>query len=137
MKTLVPYLSFQGNCEQALNFYKECFGGEITLSRYSESPMKVPEDFKSKILHGRFKSEAIEFFASDRTSEDKITKGNSLTLSIEFTNEAEQEKVFKLLSAGGNITMPLQDMYWNAKFGMLTDKFGFDWMLDCEKPKKG
>jgi len=136
MKTLAPYLSFSGNCEQALNFYRECFGGEFTLSRYNENPMPVPDDFKSKIIHARFKSEAIEFFASDRTPDDKITNGNSITLSLEFTDEAEQEKVFKLLSAGGNITMPLEDMFWNAKFGMLTDRFGFLWMLDCEKQKQ-
>jgi PhnB protein len=128
-------LSFSGNCEQALNFYKECFGGEFTLTRYGENPMPAPDDFKSKILHAQFKSEAIEFYASDHTPDHKITNGDSVTLSLEFTNPVEQEKIFKLLSAGGVITMPLQDMFWDAKFGMLTDRFGFIWMLDCEKPK--
>ena len=136
MKTLAPYFSFNGNCEQALNFYKECFGGGFTLSRYGENPMPAPDDFKSKILHARFKSEAIEFYASDVTPDRPIKHGSSITLSLEFTDEAEQEKIFKLLSVGGVVTMPLADMFWDAKFGMLTDRFGFIWMLDCEKPKK-
>jgi PhnB protein len=136
MKKLAPYLSFGGNCEQALNFYKECFGGEFTLTRYGENPMPAPDDFKQKILHASFKSESIVFYASDHTPEHQIKNGDNITLSLEFADTVEQEKIFKLLSSGGVVTMPLQDQFWDAKFGMLTDRFGFIWLLNCEKSIK-
>jgi PhnB protein len=131
---LYPYLNFNGKCEEALNFYKEAFDGEITqLGRYGDSPMESPEEIKDKIIHGRLQFGDVLIMASDAMNQDGINSGDAISLSIECDNNEQLEKVFSKMSEGGKITMPLQEQFWGAKFGMLTDKFGFHWMFNCEK----
>ena len=134
MPALNPYLNFNGNCEEALNFYKEAFDGEIIqLGRYGESPMKSPEEIKDKIIHGRLQFGDVLIMASDAMNKNGVNNGDNISLSIECDTNDQLEKVFTKMSDGGKITMPLQDQFWGAKFGMLTDKFGFHWMFNCEK----
>ena len=131
---LFPYLNFNGNCEEALNFYKEAFDGEIIqLGRYGESPMKSPEEIKDKIIHGRLQFGDVLIMASDAMNKNGVNNGDNISLSIECDTNDQLEKVFTKMSDGGKITMPLQEQFWGAKFGMLTDKFGFHWMFNCEK----
>jgi len=131
---LFPYLNFNGNCEEALNFYKEAFDGEIIqLGRYGESPMKSPEEIKDKIIHGRLQFGDVLIMASDAMNKNGVNNGDNISLSIECDTNDQLEKVFTKMSDGGKITMPLHDQFWGAKFGMLTDKFGFHWMFNCEK----
>ncbi len=131
---LIAYLSFTGNCEEALNFYKNAFDGEIIqLGRYGESPMESPEEIKDKIIHGRLQFGDILIMASDVMNEKPVQQGDSISLSVECDTNEQLEKVFSKMAEGGKITMPLQDQFWGAKFGMLTDKFGFKWMFNCEK----
>ena len=131
---LYPYLSFNGNCEEALNFYKDCLNGEIIqLGRYGESPMNSPEELKDKIIHGRLKFGEALVMASDVMGERAINNGDSISLSVECENIEQLDEVFSKMSEGGKITMPLQDQFWGARFGMLTDKFGIHWMFNCEK----
>jgi PhnB protein len=131
---LFPYLNFNGNCEEALNFYKEAFDGEIIqLGRYGESPMKSPEEIKDKIIHGRLQFGDVLIMASDAMNKNGVNNGDNISLSIECDTNDQLEKVFTKMSEGGKITMPLQEQFWGAKFGMLTDKFGFHWMFNCEK----
>ncbi|MEP6948253.1 MAG: glyoxalase/bleomycin resistance/extradiol dioxygenase family protein [Ginsengibacter sp.] len=133
---LFPYLSFPGNCEEALNFYKEAFDGEIIqLGRYGESPMESPEELKDKIIHGRLQFGDALLMASDVMNERPIDPGDKISLSVECDNDRQIEEVFSKMAAGGKITMPLQDQFWGATFGMLTDKFGIHWMFNCEKKK--
>ena len=123
---LFPYLNFNGNCEEALNFYKEAFDGEIIqLGRYGESPMKSPEEIKDKIIHGRLQFGDVLIMASDAMNKNGVNNGDNISLSIECDTNDQLEKVFTKMSEGGKITMPLQEQFWGAKFGMLTDKFGF------------
>ena len=137
MNSLVPFIHFAGNCEEALNFYKSCFGGEISgIQRFSDSPMPVPETHKYKILYSFFKSDGLSFMASDGPPDYKPAQSDSVSLCIDFNDPKEEEKVFKALSAGGKVTMPLAVQFWGAKFGMLTDKYGFNWMLNYTLPKK-
>jgi PhnB protein len=132
---LEPYLSFNGNCEEALNFYKGVFGGEITsLNRFEGSPMESEVADKSKIMHSNFVAPGVKFMASDGM-QDAATEGSRITLSLGTRDVAEAERVFNGLSAGGKIDMPLQDTFWGATFGMLTDKYGIDWMVNCELPQ--
>lgn len=131
---LCPYLGFQGNCEEALNFYKEAFDGEIfQLGRYGESTMETAEEFKDKIMHARLKFGDTLIMFSDMMGEKDADAGNMISLSIECNGIDQLEKVFSKMSAGGKVTMPLQDQFWGARFGMLTDKFGIHWMFNCEK----
>jgi len=133
MKTLNPYLNFAGNCEEALNFYQQCFNGKIeTMKSFSEAGMDVPENWKDKICHAEFRVEDIYFMASDGMDPTPIKPNNAVTLSINFTDLNEQETIFNALAEGGNIIMPLKDTFWNARFGMLADKFGVNWMFNCD-----
>jgi PhnB protein len=137
MKQLGIYLTFQGNCKEALNFYKSCLGGEIvSMQTFGESPMKSDEKDKDLVIHSEFKAEEIKFMASDTMPGHDVNSGNQVTLSINLTDEKEQKEIFDKLSAGGKINMPLEDTFWGAKFGMLTDKYGINWMLNCEKAKQ-
>lgn len=136
MEQIVPYLNFGGNCEEALNFYKDALGGEIeTIMRYEGAPMDVPDDHKNKVMHSHFRAGDLTFMASDAMHGKPPTVGNNISLSLNFSNEEDQKKVFENLSAGGNVTMPLQDTFWGATFGMCTDKFGINWMFNHDKPQ--
>jgi PhnB protein len=130
---LFPYLNFKGNCEEALNFYKDALDGEILqMGRYSDSPVNTNEEFKNKIVHGRLKFGDALIMASD-SMRDANDFNDSISLSVECETGDQLESVFTKMSEGGKVTMPLQDQFWGAKFGMLTDKFGVHWMFNCEK----
>ena len=136
MKTLNFYLTFAGNCEEAINFYHKIFGGEIvTKQTFGESPVPSEENWKNKIMHVHYKSDGIELMASDAMPGQPVNAGSNISLSLNFSDETEQNKIFSALSEGGNVIMPLEDQFWGARFGMVTDKFGFHWMLNCPKPQ--
>lgn len=133
MKNIVPYLFFPGNCEQAMNYYKECLDGEITgLQRFGDTEMPVDENYKQKIMHAELKAENIHIMFSDGAPHKKITEGDNVQLSLNLNSIEEQDLLFKKLSEGGEVTMPLEDTFWGARYGMLKDKFGIRWMLNCE-----
>lgn len=131
---LNPYIMYSGNAEEALNFYKECFNGEITeLGRYGESPMESPRHYKDKILHARFMFSGNLIMVSDGLPGKDIGSDSNIQLSVDVPESDELDRLFNKLSEGGKITMPLQDTFWGARFGMLTDKFGIKWMLNYDK----
>ena len=131
---LTPYLHFEGNAEEVLNFYKNALDGEIVmLSRYGDSPMPVDEDWKNKIIHGRLKFGKSMIMVSDGPKGFKTTVNGNIQLSIEVEDENKMEEVFNKLAEGGKITMPLAKQFWGARFGMLVDKFGTGWMLNHEE----
>jgi len=133
MKALHPYITFSGECRQALKFYKECFDGDIiAMKTFRDCPDETAEEFKNNIMHAEFKSEGIYFMASDALPDNKISTGNNISLSIQFTDKEEQMKIFNLLSANGSVTTPLKNTFWGARFGALTDQFGINWMLNCQ-----
>lgn len=133
MKNLNVYLHFNGNCREALQFYKEALGGEIaTMSTFGDSPVESPEGTKDYVMHAEFKSDGIYFMASDTTPDNPVSPGSNVTLSINLSDKSEQTRIFGQLSAGGHVIMELQDTFWGAHFGMLSDKFGVNWMLNCE-----
>ncbi len=131
---LVPYLGFNGNCEEAINFYKEVFDGEILqLGRYGESPMETSDELKDKIMHARLQFGDTLIMFSDMMGEKEAEACSMISLSIDCESIDQLEKVFCKMSAGGKVTMPLQDQFWGARFGMVTDKYGIHWMFNCEK----
>jgi PhnB protein len=124
---------FNGNCEEALNFYAKALGGEIKeLNRFEGSPAEGMSADKQKVLHAHFVAKGIFFMASDG---DKGQEGGMVHLSISFEQDGEIDTVFNALSEGATITMPLQDTFWGARFGMLRDRFGVNWMFNYDKPK--
>ena len=134
--TLIPYVNFEGQAEEALNFYKEIFDGEILMtSRYSEAPMPVDEDWKNKLIHARLKFGNSMIYLSDGPKGYKSSKEGNIQLSVDVPDENKIEEIFTKMAEGGQVTMPLANQFWGAKFGMLKDKFGIGWMFNCELKK--
>ncbi len=136
MKQIIPYLNLAGRCKEALTFYQNSLGGGTVFTQtFGESPVEVAESEKHRIMHAEFRAGDIHFMASDGMPGVDVIQGNCVVLSINFTDEQEQEQeqVFASLSEGGNVIMPLENTFWGAKFGQLTDKFGIQWMLNCNK----
>lgn len=131
MKSLSPYLIFQGNCEEVMKFYQKCLGGTLNIRRFSDTEMPVEDDYRNKIMHGELKTDHFSLMFSDGAPHKKVDYGNNIQLNIEFEDEAKATSVFNKLAEGGTITMPFNETFWNAKFGMLIDKFGICWMVNC------
>ncbi len=130
-----PYLFItDGKCEEALNFYKGIFGGEISgVMRWKEAPaeMSTPAELGERIMHSTFSSSAVKFMASDAQPTTKYGESAiSLSLSTKDVNEAKS--LFDALSKGGKVEMPLEKAFWGAMFGMLSDKYGIDWTVNCQ-----
>lgn len=136
MKQFNVYLTFPGNCEEALKFYETALGGEITaINRFGDSPVEAAEADKNRVIHAEFKADGIYFMASDSMPGQPINSGDMVTLSINLTDGTEQERIFNALAEGGKVTMALQETFWKAVFGMVTDKYGIHWMLNRELPE--
>jgi PhnB protein len=127
-----PYLNFNGNCREAVEYYKTCFNGEIVnMQTFGESTGGDPAN-ANKIMHAVLKAGSIYLMASDCPPGVSVHFGNNITLNIDFDDTSVQENIFNKLAEDGKVTMPLQDTFWGARFGMLTDKFGINWMTNCE-----
>lgn len=129
-----PYISFNGNCEEAINFYKDVLGGEVLYTqRYGDSPMKGqgPDD---AIMHCTLKVGDTHIMAADSCEGQPATTGSNISLAIGSNDPSGAEKMFEKMSDGATVTMPMQQTFWAERFGMLTDKFGINWMFNCDKP---
>lgn len=136
MEAIVPYLTFNGNAVEALAFYRKSLTGNVTFQQtYAEAKMETHDDYKDKIMHAIFKAGDLIFMVSDVQPGQPVSDGTNLSLSLNFNEQSEFEKTFAALSEGGKVTMELQDTFWGAKFGMLTDKFGFNWMFNHDYKK--
>jgi len=129
-----PYLFFNGNCEQAVEFYRKALGAKIEMMmRFKESPEPappgmVPPGFENKIMHSSFTIGETTLMASDGCSAEKANfQGFSLSISV--PNEAEADRVFAALAEGGKVGMPLAKTFWSPRFGMLEDRYGVGWMV--------
>ncbi len=130
---LTPYINFAGNAQEALDFYKDALGGKIVyMQRYGDSPMPCDEDYKNKVMHARLQFEENLIMISDGFKGYEVPKEGNIQLSIEVESIEKLNEVFNKMAEGGKITMPLQDTFWNARFGMLQDKFGVGWMFNHE-----
>ncbi len=131
---LEPYLSFDGTCEEALQFYASIFGGGIGgLMRYEGTPMaaEMPPEARTGVMHATFRSPDVNFMASDSNRASECQTGR-VSLSLSSHDPAEGQRIFDALSAGGAVSMPYGKVFWGAMFGSLTDKFGIDWLINCE-----
>lgn len=137
MATINVYLTFNGDCEEAFNFYRSVFGGEFPmLSRFSEMPADAgspidPED-ADKVMHVSLPiSKETVLMGSDTGGEwaPKFKKGNNFSISITAVSKEEADRFFEQLSEGGQVTMPMDSTFWGDYFGMFTDKFGINWMV--------
>lgn len=131
-----PYLNFNGNCKEAFETYERIFKGKIeALLPHAGTPAEqhTPPEWQDKILHARLNVNGQVLMASDIPPKSyKPIEGFAVSLGI--TDIREAERIFRELSEGGRITMPLQPTFWAVGFGMLTDRFGIPWMINCDKP---
>jgi PhnB protein len=132
---LNPYLMFDGQCEAAFKFYARALGGTIqAMLRHGESPMaeQTPPELRDKIMHARMTVGEQTLMGSDAPSSmHQPMAGFSVTLGIDDPGEAE--RVFQALAEGGTVRMGIQETFWARRFGMLVDRFGTPWMINCEK----
>jgi len=143
MAAINPYLTYDGTCEQAFNFYKGVFGNEFTnITRFSDMPMPdqppMSEADGKKIMHVALPiGEGTILMGSDTTGAfgPETIAGNNFSISVNTNSEDEANKIFKGLSSGGNVGMPMDKVPWGSYFGMLTDKFGINWMVSYDYPK--
>ncbi len=137
------YLNFNGNCEEAFNFYLSVFGGAFTyFGRFGEMPetesYTVPESDKNKVMHVGLPIGSSILMGSDVGAEwtSSFVLGNNFSISITADSKKETDHLFAGLSAGGKITMPLADTFWGDYFGMFTDKFGINWMISFNEAQQ-
>lgn len=136
MKAFHIYLNFDGNAREAMTFYQKCLGAKLSLQTFRDAKMGVPTGAEDRIVHARLEKGDAIIMASDTQPGMAFTPGNNFSISVQCESSAEIDSFFKALSAGGKVTMPIQDTFWNARFGMLTDRFGVNWMFNYELPKK-
>ena len=130
---LIPYLHFQGNCEEALNAYKDIFGGEgNVVSRFGSTSYPVPDSHKDKVMHASLVFDGNTIMMSDSMPDSKIDHGNGFALSISLSNEEQTRHIFDRLAENGKVLMPLEKQFWGALFGQAIDRFGIRWMLNCQ-----
>jgi PhnB protein len=140
MALVNPYLTFNGNCEEAFTFYKSVFGGEFPyIGRFKDMPptdgMNVPESEGEKIMHVSLQiSKETSLMGSDSSEAfgQATIVGNNFSISINADSEEEADKLFNALGEGGQIKMPLGKTFWGSYFGMVTDKFGIAWMMSYD-----
>ncbi|PYR96585.1 MAG: VOC family protein [Acidobacteria bacterium] len=137
MKAIVTYLNFDGNCREAMKFYQRCLGGELSIMPFSEAPGDFPKEAKDRVMHARVTKEGTALLmASDTMPGSNFVQGTNFSISIDCQSAEETDRLFNAFSEKGKITMPLQDAFWGARFGMLRDQFGINWMFNFEKPKQ-
>jgi len=133
---LSPYLVFNGQCEEAFKFYETCMGGKIEgLFTYASSPAAgmVPPECGSKVMHARLSLEGQVLMACD-SPPDHYKEPTGFSVSLEMKDPADAERIFNALAENGKVQMPLQKTFWSASFGMVVDRFGIPWMINCEQP---
>ena len=135
MTQINAYLTFNGNCREAMTFYKDCLGGELVLQTIGESPMaeKMPAKMKGFILHSSLTRGPLVVMATDCVPEQGLTKGNSVSLCLNCSSEEEIKTFYAKLAEGGKATHPLENTFWGALFGDLTDKYGNQWLLNYQQ----
>ena len=143
MATTNTYLTFNGNCEEAFNFYKSVFGGEFTyMGRFGEMPQdesnQMPDSEKNRIMHVSLPIGKSVLMGSDTGGEwaTSFKQGNNFSISISAESKDEADRLFNALAEGGQVTMPMDNTFWGDYFGMLTDKFGINWMMSFNENDK-
>jgi PhnB protein len=133
MKTVTTYLTFNGNCRQAMAFYQQCTGTELQLTAWPDAQGKPSTDPKAGIMHSRLTSgSAPILMASDTQPGDALQTGNNFSVAIDCKSPQEGERLFTALSQDGKVRVPFGRMPWGANLGMLTDQFGIQWMISAD-----
>jgi PhnB protein len=129
-----PYLSFRGDCEAAFKFYEQCLGGRLgAIFRYGGTPLAghVPADWADKVMHGSVTLGDQELMGGD-VAPDRYEEPRGFSLSLQLKVTADAERVFHELAREGRVVAPLEKTFWSPLFGMVVDRFGIPWLINCE-----
>ena len=135
------YLHFNGNCRQAFEFYRSVFGGDFaSFSTFGDmpEPMGMPEEELDLVMHVSYDIGGTALMGSDAPSafSPPVQQGNNFSISYQTESRQQTETLFNKISAGGKVTMPLDDTFWGAYFGACTDRFGINWMFNYDNPRE-
>ena len=130
MITINAYLTFNGNCRDAMTFYKECLGGDLKFQTVKGSPMEShwPDNVQNNILHASLTKNKLILLGSDMVESDGFITGNNVSLTLNCSTENEIQTIFSKLSVEGKVKYPLHNFY-DGKIGSFKDKFGINWLL--------
>ncbi|MBC5774662.1 VOC family protein [Pontibacter sp. KCTC 32443] len=131
------YLTFNGNCREAMSFYQQCLGGELYFQTVGDSPFaeKLPPRMKDCIMHSTLTKDSVVLMASDMVGEHALIRGNSVSMMLSCNSEDEIRACYEKLSKGGKQTHVLEYTFWGALFGDLRDKYGNQWLLHYQVSK--
>jgi PhnB protein len=129
-----PYLSFDGDCEEAFRFYERCFAGQMGgIFRYAGTPFAadVPADWHDKVMHASVRLGALVLMGAD-VAPEKFEKPKGFSLSVHIKSEVDASRIFGELGTNGQVVMPLQKTFWSPLFGMVVDQYSISWLINCE-----
>lgn len=127
------YLSFKGECQNAFNYYKSIFGGEImNRQTYENSDLDIPGHYKNKLQHAELKGKGFHIMGYDASPDTPITDGTNIQMSVDLENEEKGKSLFNELANGGKVHTPFQKIAWGAYYGRITDQFGINWMINAK-----
>jgi len=132
---MMPYLNFPGSCAEAFRFYARVLGGKLEMQTHGDSPFadQVAPEWRDRVLHARLEVDDAVLMGSDMPP-DQATQPQGLYVALVVEKASEAERIFAEFSEEGTVTMPLQQAFWAARFGMLVDRFGTPWMVSTEQP---
>ena len=135
MKALHPYIAFAGTCAEAMTFYRDCLGGELTMQKVSEAPIagQMPPQMQDKIMHSTLTIGDLSLMASDMRPPWLDGDGSNISVMLHCSSEEELHRHFTALAKGGEVRDPAGEKFWGGHFGALTDKFGVNWSLHFDK----
>jgi PhnB protein len=136
MNQITPYLNFDGNCREAMEFYQGILGGALQVMTLGDMDPTTPAELQQRVMNSRLETATAALMASDTQScnGEGFVRGNNVHLTIECESVEQLETLFSGLAAEGTPALPPHDAPWGARFGMLTDRFGIQWMLNCPIP---
>lgn len=138
LNDLAPYLNFNGDGAAALALYQAALGGEVTEKMtYRDLPHEVAPEVADYILHSRLQVGGKSLYLCDTSPDRPVQQGDANWVMMDFASVDDIERVFAALAEGGEVTMPLADTFWEARYGQLTDRFGVRWMLNCQLNTNG
>jgi len=134
---LIPFIRIDnGKCKEAMEFYKSIFGGKLTIMTAKDTPMAkdTPDDKKDYVMHALLDAGAVRFAGSDMFR-DKLKVGDNVGMMLDCPSTKELDTIFNSLAEGGEVFMKPENTFWGAYFGVVTDKYGIEWMLNCTLKK--
>lgn len=131
---LQPYLAFNGNCKNALQFYKSILGGSIENEQtYNDLEIEIPGNYRDKLQHAELKGNGFHIMAYDASPDTPLTNGTNINMSIDVDSKEKGEEIFNKLSKNGTVHTPFQEMSWNALYGRCSDQYNISWMVNYKK----